>query len=200
MTDRPKIILASGSAIRAQILRGAGVDFDVVKPGVDEDEIKESSTKNGVGLEDIAMTLAEAKCMAVADENPDIVIGSDQILEFQGLAFDKPKTMDEARDRLLKMRGATHTLINAIAVARDGEIIWRNLDRPHLTMRDFSETEIDAYLGAAGPDILFSVGAYQVEGHGARLFEHIDGDYFAVLGMSLFPLLSVLRREGALSF
>lgn len=200
MTNVPKIILASGSAIRAEILRGAGVDFDVVKPGVDEDEIKSSSAKNGVGLEDIAMTLAEAKCMAVADESPDIVIGSDQILEFQGLAFDKPKTMDDARDRLLKMRGATHTLINAIAVARGGEIIWRNLDRPRLTMRDLSETEIDAYLGAAGPDILFSVGAYQVEGHGARLFDRIDGDYFAVLGMSLFPLLGVLRREGALLF
>ncbi len=200
MTDHPKIILASGSAIRAEILRSAGVDFDVIKPGVDEDEIKASSAKNGMGLEEIAITLAEAKCMAVANESPDIVIGSDQILEFQGLAFDKPKTMDDARDRLLKMRSATHTLINAIAVARRGEIIWRNLDRPHLTMRDFSETEIDAYLDAAGPDILFSVGAYQVEGHGARLFERIDGDYFAVLGMSLFPLLGVLRREGALPF
>ncbi|MEM9618434.1 MAG: Maf family protein [Pseudomonadota bacterium] len=200
MTDHPKIILASGSAIRAEILRSAGVDFDVVKPGVDEDEIKAKSSKNGVGLEEIAMTLAEAKCMAVANDRPDIVIGSDQILEFHGLAFDKPKTMDEARDRLLKMSGATHTLINAIAVARRGEIIWRNLNRPHLTMRDISETEIDAYLSAAGPDILFSVGAYQVEGHGARLFERIDGDYFAVLGMSLFPLLGVLRREGALSF
>ncbi|MEO1241457.1 MAG: nucleoside triphosphate pyrophosphatase [Pseudomonadota bacterium] len=200
MTKTPKIILASGSAIRAEILRGAGIDFDVIKPGVDEDEIKASSAKNHAGLEETAMMLAEAKCMAVAEQTSGIVIGSDQILEFQGRAFDKPKTMNDARDRLLEMRGAAHTLINAVAVARDGKIIWRNLDRPHLIMRDLTEEEIDGYLTAAGPDILFSVGAYQVEGHGARLFERIDGDYFAVLGMSLFPLLGFLRREGALPF
>lgn len=200
MTEIPKIILASGSVIRAEILRGAGIDFDVTKPGVDEDEIKTSSAKKGAGLEETAMMLAEAKCMAVAKQTSGIVIGSDQILEFQGRAFDKPKTMNDARDRLLEMQGGAHTLINAVAVARDGKIIWRNLDRPHLIMRDLTEEEIDAYLTAAGPDILFSVGAYQVEGHGARLFERIDGDYFAVLGMSLFPLLGVLRREGALPF
>jgi len=108
--------------------------------------------------------------------------------------------MAEARERLIEMKGATHTLINAVVVARDGDIIWRNLDRPRLTMRDLTEADIDAYLDAAGPDILFSVGAYQVEKLGARLFEEIDGNYFAVLGMSLLPLLGVLRREGAIAF
>ena len=200
MTVAPTITLASGSAIRAEMLRGAGVDFTVVKPGVDESEIKREAEESGATLDQIATLLADAKCMAVAKNTPGIVVGSDQILEFQGRAFDKPETMAEARERLIEMKGATHTLINAVVVARDGDIIWRYLDRPRLTMRDLTEADIDAYLDAAGPDILFSVGAYQVEKLGARLFEEIDGNYFAVLGMSLLPLLGVLRREGAIAF
>ena len=200
MTMRPSITLASGSFIRAQILRGAGIDFDVVKPGVDENEIKIAAAADGVDPEETAMRLASAKCEAVATERPGIVIGSDQILEFQGRLFDKPKTMEEARNRICEFQSASHTLINAIAVARDGQIVWRHIDRPRLFVRPLSNDEIDAYLDAAGPDILSSVGAYQVEKLGARLFEKIEGDYYAVLGLSLFPLLNFLRQESAIAF
>ncbi len=200
MTARPKITLASGSAIRASMLRDAGVDFDIVKPGVDENIIKEEARAQGAGLEKIATKLATAKCLAVAERTPGIVIGSDQILEFQGRAFDKPTSMADARARLMAMQGAPHTLINAVVVALDGQVIWHHLDRPKLTMRALSQIEIDAYLDAAGPDILSSVGAYQVEKLGARLFDDIKGNYFAVLGMSLLPLLDVLRREKAIAF
>ena len=108
--------------------------------------------------------------------------------------------MEEARARLLDMAGRAHTLINAVAVARNSEIMWRHIDRPKLYMREISEAELDAYLEVAGPDILSSVGAYQVEKLGARLFDRIEGDHYAVLGLSLYPLLRFLRGEGALAF
>ena len=196
----PRIILASGSAIRRSILAAAGVPFEVMKPDVDEGEVKAEGRRDGLDLEKIAMRLAEAKCMDIAAKTSAIVIGSDQIMEFKGRAYDKPTSLEEARARLIETQGAAHTLINAIAVARNGKIIWRNLDRPTLVMRAMSEAQIDAYLAACEPDILHSVGAYQVEKLGARLFERIEGDHFAVLGLSLYPLLDLLRREGALPF
>ena len=200
MTSRPPITLASGSFIRAQILRGAGLDFEIAKPGVDEDEIKIAAAAESVDPEETAMRLASAKCEAIAVNRTGIVIGSDQILEFEGRLYDKPKTMDEARARLCELQGASHTLINAIAVARDGKIVWRHVDRPRLFVRPLSSEEIEAYLEEAGSDILSSVGAYQVEKLGARLFEKVEGDYYAVLGLSLYPLLGFLRQEGAIAF
>lgn len=200
MTGNLKITLASGSAIRADILRAAGLDFDIVRPGVDEDAIKQQAAKSGADLEEIAMSLAQAKALAGAQGREGFVIGADQILEFEGRAHDKPATMAAARARLLEMQGAAHTLINAVAVARDGAVIWRHIDRPALYLRALSAVEIDAYLAAAGEEILASVGAYQIEKRGARLFEKIEGDHFAVLGLSLFPLLDFLRQEGAIDF
>jgi nucleoside triphosphate pyrophosphatase len=200
MKNSPQIILASGSTIRANILRGAGVSFEVAKPNVDEAAIKVEAASAGKTLEQMAMMLAEAKALDVAKTTDAIVIGADQILEFEGRAFDKPQDMDEARARLMEMTGAAHTLINAVAIAKNGRILWRNLERPELHLRNLTEAEIDAYLAAAGPEILTSVGAYQIEGVGARLFDKIDGDYFSVLGLCLFPVLDCLRREGALAF
>ncbi len=200
MTENPRIILASGSAIRRQILSSAEVPFEVMKPDVNEDIIKEEGRREGLDLEALAMRLAEAKCLEIAAKTDAIVIGSDQIMEFEGRAYDKPADMKAAKARLMETQGGPHTLINAVAVARNGAIIWRNLDRPKLVMRALTETEIDAYLEAAGPEILHSVGAYQIEKLGSRLFERIEGDHFAVLGLSLYPLLDLLRREGAIAF
>ena len=196
----PKIVLASGSRIRADILGGAGVSFEIIKPGVDEDEIKTAAAGEGIDLETLAGRLADAKCLAVAASCGDIIIGSDQIMAFDGQGFDKPASMADARERLVMLAGKTHTLINAITVAHEGNIVWRDIQTPKLTMRSLSAREIDAYLQAAGPDILSSVGAYQVEKLGARLFEKIEGDYFAVLGLSLYPLLGTLRKLGAIEF
>lgn len=200
MKDLPAITLASGSAIRAAILSNAGVNFTVQKPNVDESEIKKAAAAKMESLEDTAQRLADAKCLAVAVKTAGIVIGSDQILGFEGRAFDKPASLDEAKQRLRQMQGATHSLINAVALARDGDIIWRLVSRPTLRLRSLSDSDIDAYINEAGAEILASVGAYQVEGLGARLFEKIDGDYFAVLGLSLFPLLNELRRLGAIEY
>lgn len=198
--SRPSIILASGSAIRAAILKSAGVPFEQTAPQIDEAAIKRACDMAGAGLEEAAMALAEAKALAVKAGADALVVGSDQILEFEGRAYDKAADMADARARLLALQGADHTLINAVAVACGGDIIWRRLDRPRLFMRKMDAAEIDAYLAAAGPPILASVGAYQVESVGARLFHRIEGDYFAVLGLSLFPLLDCLRAQGALEF
>ncbi|MEM8772299.1 MAG: shikimate dehydrogenase [Pseudomonadota bacterium] len=196
MTQR-QLTLASGSAIRASILRNHDVNFQIIKPGVDEDIIKQECATEGVDLETTAMRLAEAKCLAVASRTSGYVVGSDQILEFQGRPFDKPRTLDEARERLIAMQGKTHSLINATALTCDGEIIWRHIARPTLTMSARSDVEIDAYLDAAPPDILASVGAYQVETKlGLDLFERISGDWHAVQGLAVYPLLNELRQKG----
>ncbi|NWG70492.1 MAG: Maf-like protein [Parvularculaceae bacterium] len=192
-----RLILASSSAIRARILREAGVAFEARSPGVDENAIKKRLI--GSNPVDLAQTLADAKAAAIAE--PDaFVLGSDQILEFEGRAHDKPATRAEAADRLAMLGGKTHTLINAVSIARNGKIAFRHVERPSLRMRPLSHEEIERYLDKAGPGVLSSVGAYQVESLGAHLIERIDGDYFSVLGLSLFPVLGFLRAQGVPSF
>jgi septum formation protein len=194
-----KVILASGSSIRARVLAAAGVKFEIVKPDVDEDAMKRDATRSGLSPRETAALLADAKARAVKAPRA-LVIGSDQIMAFEGRGFDKARSMKEARERLALLQGKPHTLINAISIARDGEIAFRHLDEPRLHMRAMRDDEIDAYLADAGEEVLASVGAYQVEALGARLFERIEGDYFAVLGLSLMPVLGYLRREGLLEY
>ncbi len=197
MNNNQPVILASGSAIRAAILKHHEIAFSVIKPGADESVIKTQASASGMGLEETAMQLAEAKCMAVAKNQKGIVIGADQILEFRGEAYDKPVDMAEARARLSEMQGETHSLINATVAARDGEIVWRNLERPRLTIRSMTGAEIDAYFEEVGDGVLSSVGAYQVETPaGAGLFKRISGDWFTVQGIAIYPLLAELRRQG----
>ncbi|HXI86936.1 MAG TPA: Maf family protein [Parvularculaceae bacterium] len=195
----PRLVLASASLIRATILRDAGLEFDVARPVVDEDAQKARLLAAGADLEAIAMALAEAKALSVVRQGA-LVLGSDQILEHCGRLLDKPRSREEAALRLGELQGEAHTLINAVAVAEDGRVVFRHLDRPQLLMRPMSKDEIERYLVAAGDKALSSVGAYQVENVGARLFERIEGDHFAVLGLSLLPLLGFLRTRGIGSF
>lgn len=195
-----RIILASTSRIRMRILSAAGVPFETARPGVDEASLKRSALAEGESLDAVTQRLADAKALAITPPDDALVIGSDQMLEFAGEGLDKPVSMDEARTRLLAMQGKSHALINAVAVARGGAVRFRHLERTNLHLRPASPAEIDLYLEAAGEEILSSVAAYQVEALGSRLFERIEGDYFAVLGLALFPLLGFLRAEGALAF
>lgn len=197
---KPHLILASGSVIRARILEAAGVDFTVVRPDIDEGAIKRAALEEGLAPGTMAQRLADAKALAI-DAGPDaIVLGSDQILTFDGRVFDKPRSMAEARARIVFLQGQRHSLINAVSIARGRTIVFRHVDEPMLFMRTMNEGEIDAYLDACGEEVLASVGAYQVEALGAHLFERIEGDYFAVLGLSLFPVLGYLRQERLLAF
>jgi septum formation protein len=193
------ITLASTSAIRKAVLSGAGVAFEAVSPGVDETSIKDSLLAEGVSPRDIADALAEAKAVKVSLKRPGLVIGADQTLDFEGRLFDKAESVEEARVRLKELRGQTHRLHCGMVVARDGQAIWREVVTTTLRMRPFSDAYLDAYLERNAPGILSSVGCYQLEGEGVQLFDRIEGDYFAILGLSLIPLLDLLRRHGAVA-
>jgi septum formation protein len=196
--SRPPVTLASQSAIRAQVLRAAGVEFDTQVSGLDEDSVKHSLLREGVGPRDIADALAEGKALKVSRRRPGLVIGADQTLELDGQLYDKAEDIEQARAKLKSLRGQTHKLHSALAVARDGVVIWRTLSSPQLTMRPFSDAFLEGYLARNGAAVLSSVGCYQVEGEGAQLFSRIEGDHFAILGVPLMALLDYLRLQGAL--
>ena len=146
-----------------------------------------------------AMALAEAKALTVAARHPDaLVIGADQILNCGGIWLDKPRGRAEAREQLVMLRGQSHELTTAVCVARGANVIWHDLQRPRLVMRQFSDGFLDSYVAALGRDDLAAVGAYRLEGPGIQLFQRIDGDYFAILGLPLVPLLEFLRGQGEL--
>lgn len=193
------LILASGSAIRAQLLRGAGLDFVVETAPVDEAEIRLALQAEGASAGDTAVALAEAKALRVSRKHAGaLVIGCDQMLDCNNVWFEKPGDRDHARAHLQALRGRDHTLSSGVVVARDGQRIWHQLSTARLTMRPLTEAFISAYLEAAGDSILNSVGAYQLEGLGAQLFSRIEGDYFTILGLPLLPLLDFLRQHGLL--
>ena len=189
-----KLTLASKSKVRADILTGAGLAFDISPSGVDEDVLKRAHAGDPAGL---AIALAEAKAKAVTANG--LVLGADQLLHCDGRLYDKPRDMAEAKTNLKAFRGRTHQLIGGMALVENGQTIWTHHQNVTLTMRDFSDAFLDDYVAAAGEPILASVGAYKLEGLGAHLFHEIDGDYFATLGLSLLPLLGALRQYGGLA-
>ena len=193
------LVLASKSAARRAVLEGAGVAFEAVVAGVDEDTIKAAMLAEGASPRDVADALAEVKAVKVSRARPDFVVGADQTLEFEGALYDKASTLDEARERLRLMRGKPHRLHSAVVVAKDGQPIWRTLDSATLTMRDFSDEFLEIYLETEGEAALGSVGCYRLEGPGAQLFSSVDGDYFAILGLPLLGLLDLLRRHGVVA-
>jgi len=192
------LVLASKSATRRAVLEGAGVPFEAAGSGVDEEAAKARLLERGAGPRQIAEALAEEKALAVSRTRPELVIGADQTLEFQGRLYDKAETVDDARSRLKTLRGAPHQLHSAVVIARGGETVWRETESATLTMRAFSDAFLEDYLAAEGEAALGSVGCYRLEGLGAQLFERIEGDYFAILGLPLMGLLDLLRREGVL--
>jgi len=193
------LVLASGSAIRAQMLRDAGVAFEVDAARVDEEEAKLSLRTAGASPRDQADALAELKALSVSRRRNEYVLGADQMLAIEGETLDKPKDRAEARAHLLRMRGRTHQLMCAAVVAVQGAAVWRIVQTPTLRMRSFSDAFVEDYLDRVGDAALASVGAYQLEGLGAQLFERVDGDYFSVLGLPLLPLLAFLREHGIVS-
>ena len=193
------IVLASSSATRRKLLSQTGLYFKTANPPVDEAVIKTALKQAGASAPEVAGTLAESKANSVAAILPGAyVIGADQMLDCEGQWFDKPADRDGARRHLQSLRGKTHQLITAAVIAHEGKIVWRHTETARMTMRDFSETFLDQYLDKAGDGALRSVGAYELEGAGAQLFERIEGDFFSILGLPLIPLLGALRQAGAL--
>ena len=192
-----RLILASGSDVRAKLLNGAGLIFDIVPANLDEGALKKSQT--GLDADTLAEVLAQAKAHAVSADVPDaLVIGADQILDCEGRLYDKPVGEDGVRSHLRSLRGRAHRLISAVCVIESGAISWSNTAVATLTMRDFDDAYIEYYIQQAGPEVQSSVGAYRLEDVGVQLFQHIEGDYFTVLGLPLLPLLAFLRQRGIL--
>ncbi len=186
------IILASGSAIRRQLLGSAGVLFSVQPAAVDESEIRAQvlNESDCVEASDLAGILARAKAEAVSHLRPDaLVIGADQVLALGARLFEKPANMMEARATLDRLRGRTHTLHSAVTIAERGQVVWGDVQVATLTMRRFSDAFLDHYIARAGERICSSVGAYELEGLGLQLFDEIEGDYFTILGLPMLPLL-----------
>jgi septum formation protein len=182
--------------VRAKLLQGAGVEFTTAVSGVDEDAIK--ATLAAVPPLEVASTLADAKAVKVSDAQPTaLVIGADQTLELDGRLFDKPPDLAHARVRLTVLRGRVHRLHSAVALALGGVVIWRETVTSSLTMRAFSDAFLEDYLRRNGEAVLSSVGGYALEGEGVQLFDHIEGDYFSILGLPLLGLLAALRDQGA---
>ena len=193
------LILASRSTHRAQMLARAGVTFEVRAASVDERAV-ENALGPDVTPADRAEVLARVKAEAVSEHEPGAtVIGCDQILELDGSILHKADTMADARRRLLALQGRTHTLHSAICLVRDGETIWSTVVPAHMTMRSLTPKAIGHYLADAGDAILGSVGCYQIEAHGIRLFETIDGDWWTIVGLPLLPLLAALRANALLT-
>ena len=191
------ILLASTSAIRATLLRNAGLAIETHAARVDEVAVRAALEAEGATPRDIADALAEMKAARISARHPGaLVIGCDQVLEFQGRALGKAESMTDLRDQLVALRGQTHRLLSAAVVYRDGEPLWRHVGVARLTMRAFSDAWLDDYLARNGDGLLDSVGGYKLESEGVRLFSQIDGDYFTILGLPLLPLLSWLAERG----
>lgn len=197
--ENQSIILASASKSRQIMLRNAGLEFETVVSGVDEDAIK-SAVAEELLLEDLAGLLAQTKASVVSETNRDKwVVGADQTLLFEGTLFDKPLSKEQARDNLLRFRGKVHRLETAVCLAKAGEIVWTHSEPAFLSVREFSNEFLGHYLASEGDDVMSSVGGYKLEGLGLQLFEKIEGDFFSILGLPMIPLLTQLRSCGAIS-
>ncbi len=192
-----RLILASTSPARRHMLAAAGLNAPGVASNVDEAALKAVFTGPPAAL---ALALAQAKAAAVARHHPGaLVIGADQLLVCEGKVFDKPADLPEAAAHLRALSGRRHELITALCVLQDGAPPWTHIATAHLSVRPLSEAFIARYLAAEGSPILGCVGAYRLEGLGAQLFEHIEGDYFTILGLPLLALLGALRGRGVLA-
>lgn len=192
------VILASTSPTRKALLSAAGLNFATVAPTTDERALCAAHPE--WRAEDIAPALARAKALDVSGRSGDaLVIGADQTLVLDGTAYAKPVDLDDARRQLRSLRGRTHELRSALSAARRGETVWSHESAARLTMRDWSETFLDHYVGQLGHELLTTVGGYKVEGLGIQLFSRIEGDHSTILGLPLLPLLGFLRSEGAIA-
>lgn len=195
------VVLASASQVRATLLRAAGIAIEVVPSGIDEASVLAAikAEQGEMPPADVAAMLAETKAAAVAARRRDaLVVGADQTLELDGRLFVKAASIDEARRNLLTLRGKTHALHSSVVMVAEGTTVWRHSETSWLTMRDFTPQFLGRYLAAVGDSVLESVGCYHLEHAGIQLFEQVDGDWFAILGLPMIPLLDELRRRGIL--
>jgi len=195
----PKLILASSSPFRRMLMENAGLSFEAHTASIDERAVEAPLEEAGTKPDAVALVLAKAKAEDVSRRFPDsLIIGSDQTMSLGDRVFHKPRDMADAANHLQALSGLTHRLNSAIAIVRDGIVLWEHLSHADLTMRPLTVDFIARHLARVGERALASVGAYQLEGEGIQLFEKIEGDYFTILGLPMLPLLQKLRELGAI--
>jgi septum formation protein len=195
-----RLVLASGSAVRARLLRAATVPFEIHPADIDEEAIKAAMLAGGKDAAAVAEGLAEQKAIHVSQMFPEaIVLGCDQILLFNGRLIAKSPNLAEAKILLKQLAGNTHFLLTASVLSKAGAVVWRTFEQCTMRMRSMDEEFLDRYLAAEGTSVLNSVGCYHLEGRGAQLFEAVEGDYFSILGMPLLSVLAALRDFGVIA-
>ncbi len=196
----PGLVLASASPTRKTLLERAGIPLTSEAPVVDEEAVRRAFAADGRDAAALTSALAEQKARPIAARHPGaIVLGADQILDAAGRWFGKPADRAEARGQLEALQEGAHELVTAVCLVCDGKVLWHYVDRSRLVMRALTGEAIERYLDEVGEAAFASVGAYQLDGAGARLFSRTEGDYFAILGLPLLPVLEALRRYGAVS-
>ncbi|MBA1155206.1 Maf family protein [Microvirga mediterraneensis] len=199
-THAEKLLLASTSATRLALLVSAGLPVETQNSSIDERAVEDAAAHEALDPPSLAGRLAEEKALAVSRRHPErVVLGADQVLACDGAVFHKPTSRDAAKAHLMALSGRRHVLHSAGAIAIGGQVVERFAASAHLTMRPLTEQAIDLYLDLAGPDVLKSVGVYQLEGFGIHLFETVEGDHSTILGLPLLSLLASLRRLGSLA-
>jgi septum formation protein len=194
LADQP-LVLASRSDIRGKILAAAGLRFEIRPAQVVERALEARTQVHDAAT--AARLLARTKADAVAATQPGrLVLGADQTLALGNKRFDKPSDRQDAAEQLRALRGRTHELHSALALVRDGTVLFDRVETARLTMRDFSDAFLEQYLDMMGEAALTSVGGYQLESIGIHLFERVEGDYYTILGLPLLPLLGFLRQNG----
>lgn len=193
------LVLASGSEIRAELLRRAHVDVELLPARVDETALKDALQAEGAAPRNIADALAEAKARKVSGKRPGAwVIGCDQVLDHKGRMLSKPQSREDAREQLAALQASRHSLHSAAVIVENGQPIWRHVGTVRMHMRPLSDAYRADYIDRNWPDIRHSVGAYKLEDEGSRLFSAIEGSYFDVLGLPLIPLFDYLIFRGVI--
>ena len=190
-----KIILASKSKVRKDILAEHNIDCEVIQSNVDEDPIKDSLIAEGATPEVISKNLAELKANKVSSNLYDkLVLGADSVIDLNGELISKPSSRDEAMNILRKLNGKSHYLISSVCISKNNSMIWNHTDKAKLTMKNFSEVELKDYLNKIPDEALYAYNVYQIEGEGKNLFEKIEGDKDTIMGLPITQIKTYMEN------
>ena len=190
-----KIILASKSGVRKEILDKYKIDCDVLVSNVDEDEVKNSLLAEGADPILISKNLAELKSIKVSNQNPDrLVLGADSVISLNDELINKPKSRDEALKILRKLNNSKHYLVSSVCISKNGSMIWNHTDTSELKMKKFAEKDLKEYLDRIKTETLLAYGVYQIEASGLELFEYIKGDRDSIMGLPIKEIMYYIKR------
>ena len=190
-----KIILASASGVRKQILKKYNIEAEVIVSNIDEEEVKKSLISEGATPSIISKNLAELKSVKVSSKNPDkLVLGADSVVSLNNVLINKPKSREEALSILKKLNGNKHYLISSVCISKNGSMIWHQTDQSELKMKKFEEKELKEYLDKIKTEILLAYGVYQVDAEGFKLFEYIKGDTDSIMGLPMKQIMDYINN------